>query len=101
MVPIVTGVVRRSSGVIVVIKEINLTGAHDKWLTLMNYIRHSTPCTWVLTFPDSDTAKKSVDKIRTTMSRNPTWFDVEVIRKYDVIYIIKKDSLQKAVIKGA
>lgn len=101
MVPIVISVVRKFSGVIVVIKEFNLAGVHDKWLTLMNYIRHSTPSTWALTFEDTDAAKKSVDKIRTTAERNPTWFDVEVIRKGNVIYIIKKDHLQKTVIINA
>lgn len=101
MVPIVTSVVRRFSGVIAVIKEFDLAGVHDKWLTLMNYIRHSTPSTWQLTFPDNETAENAVHKIHTTMSRNPTWFDVEIVRKKNVIYIIKKEHVQKAVIKNA
>lgn len=101
MDPIVAGVVRKSIGVVAVIKEFDMLGVPDKWLALMNHIRHSAPAVYQLTFADRDTAEKSARKIYTTMVRNPTWFEVEIIRKGCDVYIIKKDCIQKAVVKHA
>jgi hypothetical protein len=101
MDPIVTGVVRRSSGVIVVIKEINMSPDPGKWITLMNYIRHSAPGAYQLTFPDRKTAERAARNIYTTVERNPTWFEVKIVRTGCDVFVIKKEYLQKAVVKNA
>lgn len=70
----------------------------DKWLTLMNHIRHSAPAVYQLTFPDRKTAERAARGIMLTTDRNATWFDVEVVRKGCDVYVIKKSHMQKAVI---
>lgn len=99
MVPIVTSAARKLSGVIVMIKEISIAGVPNKWLTLMNHIRHSAPAVYQLMFPDNKTAQDVAKHLVTTIERNPTWFPMKIISRKNTVYVIKEDHIQKAVIK--
>ena len=80
------------------IKEINMRGAHNKWLALMNHIRHSAPVVYQCIFPDAQKAQDAVRCMLVAVERNPTWFKVLILRRGCNVFVIKEDQIQKAVI---
>ena len=93
-----TDAVRKSSGVIVMIKAIRVSGVHNKWLALLNHIRHSAPAVYQITFSTSRQAGDSAKYMTATMERNPTWFEMAIVHKGCNVWVIKSEHIQKAVI---
>lgn len=75
-----------------------LNGLPQKWCTLMEYIHNSIPPVHKCIFADSQAAKIAYSKMYSVCQRS-TYMNMELIKRDNVVYVIKSVSVQELTIK--
>lgn len=81
------------------VQVINLTKTHEKWVKLLLYFQNGLPGVYQIILPDAETATKTMKKLYAALGRHPSWFNLMISQRENLIYVIKTQFVQKVVLK--
>lgn len=79
-------------------KIINVNQTHEKWMKLVLHLYNAPPAVHHCIFQDADTGIRAASAMRNIVNSHPTWFPITIIQRGCDVWVIKNESIQKAVI---
>jgi hypothetical protein len=79
-------------------QKTSLKGIPDQWVTLLTHIHNGMPPVHKCVFPDQYTADRACRRMVAACQRN-IWMKFEIIKRRNVVYVVKLRSVQELTIE--